>query len=514
MSGGTERGRWKSRTGFLLAVIGSAVGLGNIWRFPYLAYKNGGGAFLIPYGIALFTVGIPLMILELSIGHKFRASAPLAFKRIGRRWETLGWWIAVYIFMGINFYYCVVISWCLNYLRFSFGLSWGESTGSFFNETFLGLSKGPYQFGGLNWPIVFGLAIVWLINWWVVYKGVRRGIEIATKILMPFLGVTILILVAWSLTLPGAMEGVKVYLLPDFSRLSDPKIWGDAFSQIFFSASLALGAIIAYASYLPARSNIKANAVIACLANSGFSLIAGLAVFSTLGYMSFATGKPVQEVVSGGPGLAFVTYPATINLLPFGNHAFGILFFLALLFAGITSSVSLYESSASSIIDKFGWSRKKVTTVMVFIGFAGGLVFASGAGLYWLDLVDFVINHFCLLVVGLLEAVAVGWVYRTHKIKTHIRSAVSSSPGEEIIEGKSGSLLGKIWEYSIIIWIPLILGVLLILEIFSLIKEPYSGYSWIFIIPVGLGWIVMTLTIAWFLSRAGWRNPPAKEEGM
>lgn len=506
MSHSADRGAWQSRTGFLLAIIGSAVGLGNIWRFPYLAYKNGGGAFLIPYMIALFTIGIPLMIMELGVGHKYRASAPLAFFRINRRWEWLGWWTVAYVFIGIELYYCVVISWCLNYLKFAFGPSWGSATGDFFNNSFLKLTSGPYEFGGFDWSITLGLVLVWTINWWIIYKGVRRGIEFANKILIPLLAVMMAILVVWSLWLPGASIGIKAYLVPDFSRLLGPEIWTDAFSQIFFTLSLGLGIIIVYASYLPQKTHIKSNAWITCISNSAFSIFAGFAVFATLGYMSFASGKPIGEVVRGGPGLAFVTYPETINMLPFGKKIFGILFFLSLLFAGISSAVSIFESAASSIIDKFGWTRKKVTSVMAIIGCLGGLVFTTGSGLYWLDIVDFFINHFCLLSVAFLEAIVISRICKVSTIREHINNVIPDRAEKK--------QLGKWWEYVISIWIPLVLGILLALEFYKQLTSPYSGYSWFFVIPVGFGWLVMTGMLAWFMTRRRWRKPALKESGI
>jgi len=511
-----NRGTWKTRSGFLFALIGSAIGLGNIWRFPYVAYKSGGGAFLIPYVIALISVGIPIMVLELAIGHRFRASAPMALQRIGRRWEFLGWWIVTYVFVGIEMYYCVVLSWCANYLRFSFTTAWGDNPGEFFEKSFLGTSSGPYKFGEFNWPVIIGLALIWFINWVVVCRGVRRGIEKATKILIPLLVVIVVVLVIWSLTLPGASLGVKAYLWPDFSKLLEPSVWSSAFSQIFFSLSVAMGIVIAYASYLPAKTNLKTSALITSFANSGFSIFAGFAVFAVLGYMSQVSGKPIDEVVTGGPGLAFVTYPAAINLLPVGKQIFGVLFFLALLFAGITSSISIYEATASSFIDKFGWSRKSVTTVMAIVGFLGGLIFTTGAGLYWLDLIDFVVNNFGLMIAGLLEAVAIGWIYKTHRIRSHVSRSKDDDfcPGDEIIEGGSKSKISRLWEVAIIIWVPLILAVVILLEIVELVQHSYSGYSWLFVGPVGIGWMVMTLMIAWFLKCRGWRSPPAKEKSL
>lgn len=494
------RGNWKTRTGFLFAVIGSAVGLGNIWRFPYLAYKNGGGAFLVPYLVAMVSVGVPLMILEFALGHKFRASAPIALSRIGRKWEFFGWWAVAYVYIGILFYYCVVLAWCLNYLKFAFGLEWGSETALFFEKTYLGLTKGPYIFGGLNPSIIISLAVIWIINGFIVYRGIRRGIEIANKILVPVLFVLMIALVVWSVNLHGAGVGIKAYLWPDFSRLADPGIWSDAFGQIFLSLSVGMGIIIAYASYLPARSNLKTNAFITCLADSGFSIFAGFAVFSTLGYMSYATGKPLGEVVRSGPGLAFITYPATINLLPFGNKIFGVLFFVALLFAGISSSISVLESAVSSMIDKFGWARHKVTFVMSIIGFLGGLIFITGSGLYWLDIVDHFIMNLSILTVCLFEAVIIGWVYKAVNLRNHINEvSLGARP------------LGRWWEYVIAIWIPLVLGILIVLEFIKRVTVPYSGYSWLFVVPVGFGWIVMNLAIAWFFKSRRWRQPPVKE---
>lgn len=492
MTSDAQRSSWKTRTGFLFAVIGSAVGLGNIWRFPYAMYKNGGGVFLIPYAVALVSIGIPLMIVELSIGHKFRASAPAAFERIGRRWEFFGWWMVTFAFIGIELYYCVIISWCVNYFWLSFGLRWGSGTMQFFENDFLGFTKGPYQLGGLEWPIVLGLAFVWFATWYIIYKGVRKGIEVASKVLVPFLFLIMIALVIWSLTLPGSMDGVKAFFVPDLPRLLEPGVWTDAFSQIFFSLSIGLGIIITYASYLPQKANIRANAVIACLGDTVFALVAGLTVFATLGYMAQASGTSIGAVIQGRPGLPFAIYPEAINHLPLGREAFGALFFLSLISAGITSSISVVESVTSSLMDKFGWSRKRVASGLAVFGFLGGLIFATGAGLYWLDIVDHFVSHFGLLAAGFLEAVIIGWVYR-------------SLPGEQ--NGLTGW-----WKYIIAIWVPLVLGLLIVLELIKQVSRPYHGYEWAFVLPVGFGWIVMTLAIAWFLKGRGWKKPPVKEE--
>ncbi|UCD86035.1 MAG: sodium-dependent transporter, partial [Deltaproteobacteria bacterium] len=316
---GLKRGRWKSRSGFVLAAIGSAIGLGNIWRFSYMAYDNGGGAFLIPYFVALLTAGIPLMILEFGIGSLKRGSAPLSFFKIDKRWEWLGWWSVNFVMFGIVLYYSVIISWCLNYFVYSLNLSWGADPNGFFFNSFLGKTSGPGEVGNIRSSIILGLMVIWFFNWLIVYKGVQKGIETANKVFMPLLFVLTAVLVFWSISLEGARAGIISYLKPDFGKLAQRKVWIDAYSQIFFTLSLGFGIMIAYASYLPKKSDITANAFITSVVNCFYSFFAGFAVFATLGYMSATTGKPIEEVVTKGIGLAFVAYPKAIGMLPAGE---------------------------------------------------------------------------------------------------------------------------------------------------------------------------------------------------
>ncbi len=488
-----NREQWKSRTGFLLAVIGSAVGLGNIWRFPYLAYRNGGGAFLIPYFIALISVGIPLMMMEQGIGHCLRGSTPLVFARVKRRWEFGGWWIVTFVSLGILLYYSVVLGWCMNYLTYSFDLAWGPDTGAFFEQQFLNISASPFDISGIQIPALVGVFIVWFIIWFFIYRGIAKGIEFASIIFMPVLFIIMIVLVVWSISLPGAGEGIRAYLYPNFETLKSPGVWVDAFGQIFFTLSLGMGIMMAYASYLPARSEIKKNALISCFSNCGFEVFAGFAVFATLGFMAMKSGVPVNEVAKGGPGLAFVTYPQIINQLPFGGNVFGILFFLALIFAGLTSAISILEALISGLIDKFGWPRKTVVTISCILGFFGSLIFASDAGLYWIDIVDYFLNHYGLLVAGLVETILIAWIYRATKLQEHINSS-----GE--------NKLGKWWVYVVSIWIPLVLSVLLTIDILKNLETPYGGYSTDVLVFIGIGWIVITLVVAAIFTRLKWKR--------
>ncbi len=486
------RETWKSQVGFIFAAVGSAVGLGNIWRFSYMTYENGGGAFLIPYFIALFTVGIPLMILEFCLGHKFVASAPLAFSKLNRRFEWLGWWSVTFVMFGIVLYYSVIISWCLNYLLLSFTLAWGDDPGNYFFKEFLNISEGPGEIGSVQTPIFLGLIVIWLLNWAIVHRGIQGGIELANKIFMPILFLLTCILVFWSITLEGAEIGLKAYLKPDFSVLTKPKVWIDAFTQIFFSLSLGFGIMIAYASYLPKRANLSRNAFITALLNCGFSVFSGIAVFSILGYMSVEMQKPINEVVTQSIGLAFVAYPTALSLLP-GGAIFGVLFFTSLVVAGLSSSVSIIEAFSSAAVDKFPWDRKRIVTCISVLGLGGSVIFTTNGGLFWLDIVDHFITHFGLIIVGILEAVLVSWFFPLERLREHINTV-------------SDFKIGLWWSFLIRYFVPLILIIITGTNLFNEFQKPYEGYPLASLIFIGINWLVVTILIALFFSRSPWKN--------
>ncbi|MBU4484175.1 sodium-dependent transporter [bacterium] len=490
----SPRVEWKSRMGFILAAIGSAVGLGNIWRFPYIAYKNGGGAFLIPYITILLLIGIPLMILELGVGCKYKGSTPMAFARLKKKLEWFGWWPTTFLALGIMIYYSVILSWCLNYIVFSINLSWGLDAGDFFLNKFLNLTTMPFEFGDINIRAFVGLVIIWGITWLIVYRGVQKGIEFANKFFIPLLSLAMIVLFVWGLTLDGAIDGIAVFLKPDFSKLLTSSIWIDAFVQAFFSMGIGMGIIVTYASYCPTKTNINQNAVIICVMDALFAIVAGLVVFATLGSMSKATGVPVSEIVRGGPELAFVVYPEAINSLPLGKSLFGIIFFVALLFAGISSSIAIVEPMISAMIDKFNWTRRKAITIFSIVGLLGGLVFVSGAGLYWLDIVDHFINNLGLMVIAFVEAIAIGWIVKTDEFA-------------RFIDEHSSFKVGRVWVSLIRYPIPLVLGGFFINNLYSeFFTKPYGGYQWREVLIIGVGWVVMTIIIATIFNRLRWRS--------
>ncbi|MCP4650015.1 MAG: sodium-dependent transporter [PVC group bacterium] len=492
-----HRPEWKSRIGFLLAAIGSAVGLGNIWRFPYLCYKNGGGAFLIPYFIALLVVGIPIMVLEIGLGHKMRGAAPASFASVSKKWEWLGWWPVLLAMFGILLYYSVVVSWCVNYFFYAFNSSWTDSPNTFFYQKFLMLSEGgPFDLGNLRTPILFALLAVWIANWLIVFVGVQKGLERANKIFMPLLLILTAIIAIWSTQLPGAAKGIAVYLTPQFERLTDIEVWMDAFSQIFFSLSLGFGVMLAYASYLPRKSQIVKDAFTISIFNCMFSVFAGFGVFSVLGYMSNSTGKPISEVVKESIGLAFIVYPKAISSLPAFSREFGLIFFGILVIAGLSSAISILEAFASAVIDKFHYSRKIVVSVLSVLGFLGGIIFTTRAGLYWLDIADHFITHYGIIIAAIFECIVIGWVFKAEKLREHINHY------------STWKLKKWWWDVSVKIIAPVVLTGILTSSLLEEISKPYGDYSRLATIVIGRDWLIFTLFFAIIVAVHEWKVEP------
>lgn len=485
-----NRDTWGSRSGFILAAMGSAVGLGNIWRFPYTAYNNGGGAFLIPYAVAMITVGIPLLLLEFGLGHRTRKSAPLALAKAGKGWEWVGWWALFIGMFGVNPYYCVIIGWTVDYFVYAFSLGWGPNPGTFFSQEFLGQTTGPAELGGFRWPILIGTVVVWGVTWAITSREVRRGVELANKVFMPVLILLIAILVFWSLTLEGAGSGIRSYLTPDFAALKRPQVWIDAYAQIFFSMSLGFGIMIAFASYLPKNKPVGRSAFAIGLGDSLFAIFAGFAIFATLGYMSTVVGKPVGEVVKQSIGLAFVAYPEAINKLPTLRPLFGAIFFLALALAGLSSAISLTEAFVAALLDKFHMNRRRAVSILCSIGFLLSLVFTTGGGLFWLDIVDRFITNYGLVVVGILEAVLVGYILKPRFVRDHLNQ-------DKKIQ------LTRRWDFGVMVLVPVILTLIIGLNLFEDLQKPYGGYPWSAIVTLGWAWLAILAGASIWMSRRG-----------
>ena len=422
-----KREEWGSRLGFILAAVGSAVGLGNVWRFPYQAYENGGGAFLVPYFIALLTAGIPVLILEFGLGHKYKGCPPAIFRRLTAKiphaesWEWFGWFQTLICFC-ITLYYAVILAWTLSYMYFSVHQSWGADPKSFFFYQYLKVPENgcPMDIQFINMQVLIPLAALWGGVWFTMARGVQRGLEIASKIFMPLLTVLLLAITVRCVFLEGAAQGLDWLFRPDFSRLREPRIWTAAYGQVFYSLSIGYGIMLTYASYLPKKSDLVNNAFITGLLNSGFSLVTGILIFSILGNMALREGVAVPDVVSNGIGLAFITIPQALSLhLPWPG-VLGPVFFACLFLAGFLSLVSLVEPVISSVIEKMHWPRRKATHVIMPVFILGSYLFATNGGLLILDIFDHFINNLVLLASMFFELLLMCWFFRTDWTRDYV----------------------------------------------------------------------------------------------
>ena len=487
------RDQWGTKLGFLLAAMGSAIGLGNIWRYPYVVYDNGGGAFLIPYFVALATAGLPILILEYSLGHRFRQGAPATFHRISRKWEWLGWWQAGVAFL-ISSYYVVILGWCLAFIYFSFGEQWGEDTGGFFIGEYLATSAGAapegfWDIGGLQWKVLLPVVIAWALVYVIMRRGVSKGIELASRVLMPTLIVMLLIIVVRAVTLEGAAAGLDVLFTPDFSALGDPAVWVAAYGQVFFSLSIAFSIMIAYSSYLPRKTDLSNSGLIVGLSNAGFEFLAAIGVFAALGYLAAVNDVGVTEVVDAGVVLAFVIFPQIISALPALNTLFGILFFGCLFFAGLTSMVSILECVVAAIREKFDLSRTAAVNWIVGLCALVSLLYATKGGLFYLDTADHFLNNFGLVLAGLVEVVFVVWIARVlEQQRDHLN---------EISYVK----MGPWWTVSLRFITPILLTFMVLYQFFWVeLREPYGGYPTSGLLFVGWGAVALVLVFALVLS--------------
>lgn len=486
-----KRGAFSSRKVFIFAAIGSAVGLGNIWRFPYVAYENGGGAFLIPYLVALFCAGLPFLYLDYAVGHRFRGSAPLSFARLSRPAEALGWWQVGICFM-IAVYYAAVIAWALRYTFFSVDKAWGDDPETFFMKDFL--QTGDVT---VDWKIVAGvlipMAIVWLVVIGVMILGVEKGIGATSIVAIPVLLVAFLALVVRSLFLPGATEGLEAFFTPDWSTLTHAGVWAAAFGQIFFSLSIGFGIMITYASYVDRDTDMTGSGTVVGLANSSFELLAGIGVFAALGFMAQAQGVEVDEVVGGGVGLAFITFPTIISEAA-GGAIIGVLFFASLVLAGLTSLVSVLEVVVSAVRDKFDMARGTAAAVVSIPAALVSLAFFSTAsGLYVLDILDHFINQFGILLVALVSMVVLAWSLRAlPELADHMNH--------------HGSIrLGLWWRLLVGVVVPVALGYLVFDSFKTDIETPYGGFPTWMLALFGWGSAAIVAVAGYVLAPTRWR---------
>ena len=445
-----QRGSWGSRFGFILAASGSAIGLGNIWKFPYIVGENGGGAFVLIYLICIFIIGTPIMLAEFTLGRKTNLNPVGAFHSLkpNSAYTSIGYMGVLAGFLILSFY-GVVGGWTFAYVVKSvtgsvLSFTSPKEAGSFFGNFISNTGETL-----LYHALFMGLCIA------IVLRGVHGGIERACQILMPTLVLFLFLLMIRSLTLDGAMEGVGFYLNPDFSKISVNTVL-IALGQAFFSLSLGMGCMITYGSYLSDKENLTSSTVYVVMFDTLIALLVGMVIFPAV----FAMGLEPTE----GPSLVFSVLPTVFNSMPMG-HVVSIIFFTLLAIAAITSGISLLEVVVAYFIDQRGWQRKKAVIIVgssIFaFGIPSGLSFGAMAelklaGMTFFDHVDNIASNYLLPLGGMLTAIFVGWVWGTNNAHIEI----------EKYKNKFNFPWAQCWEFLIRYITPVAVGIVFLAKVF------------------------------------------------
>ncbi|XP_035488759.1 sodium- and chloride-dependent GABA transporter 2-like isoform X1 [Scophthalmus maximus] len=526
-----ERGKWGSKKEFILSVAGALIGLGNIWRFPYLCYKNGGGAFFVPYILFLVTCGIPLFILETALGQYTSRGGIMCWRKVCPLFEGIGYASQIIIFYG-SISYIVILAWAFLYLFSSFSgeLPWAtcnntwntdscvvlnnynatanwtslmnasSSVIEFWQRRVLNISTGIEALGNIRWELSLCLLLAWIICYFCVWKGVKStGKASYFTATFPFIMLAVLFL--RGLTLPGALHGIKYYLYPNPARLADPQVWMDAGTQIFYSYAICLGCLTTLGSYNKYNNNCYRDSFYLCLFNSGTSFISGFAIFSVLGYMSQKQGVDISAVAESGPGLVFIVYPQAVTLLPWPQF-WSACFFTMIILLGIDSQFVGLESIMTSLTDIYpsqiqrGCRRELLLMLICAFSYVFGLLMVSEAGVYILQIFDhYVCSGPAILLMAIFQSVIIGWIYGAERFCNNI---------EDMIGYKPLSLIKYCWLYVT----PLVCSGTLV---FLLLKYTPMRFNKSYVYPwwaYCIGWflasssiIMIPVTMIWKLAK-------------
>ena len=411
-----KRSTFSGKIGFVLSAAGASVGLGNIWRFPYLAAKYGGGIFLLIYILLALTFGYTMIVAESALGRMTRKSPVGAFKAFGKKagWLSFGGWINAIIPVLIVPYYSVIGGWVIKYLiEYVKGNGTKLAADGYFSE---------FISNGASTEICFVIFCMFTLS--IIYAGVRNGIERVSKFMMPILVVLSVIIAIYSVTRPGAIEGVKYFLVPNLKNFSWMTVVA-AMGQMFYSLSIAMGILITFGSYMKKDSSIEDSTRNVEVFDTAIAIMAGLMIIPAV--FAFSGGDP--DTLQAGPALMFITIPKVFANMGFGTVV-GILFFLLVLFAAVTSSIALTESAVSTFEDEIGWSRRKSTAVIGIIMIAlgtlsclgyGPLAFVKIIGMQFLDFFDFLTNSVMMPIVAMMTSIFVSKVVGIDRIEEEIR---------------------------------------------------------------------------------------------
>uniref|UniRef100_A0A8C6STS6 Solute carrier family 6 member 5 n=1 Tax=Neogobius melanostomus TaxID=47308 RepID=A0A8C6STS6_9GOBI len=533
--GGDEnkaRGNWSNKLDFILSMVGYAVGLGNVWRFPYLAFQNGGGedlqAFLIPYLTMLGIAGIPIFLLEVSLG-QFASQGPVSVWKCIPALQGCG--IAMLIIsVLIAIYYNIIMCWTLYYLFASLkgALPWatcrnewntleckdkdmlalGKSPHAYSNYyvynyysyedyyyseccyydhkyNVLHISKGIEYPGDLRWPLAGCLFLAWII----VYASLAKGIKSSGKVVYftaTFPYVVLVILLFRGVTLPGAGDGILYFITPKWEKLNDAKVWKDAATQIFFSLSAAWGGLITLSSYNKFHNNCYRDTVIVTCTNSATSIFAGFVIFSVIGFMAHELKVPIEQVADEGPGIAFVVYPEALTRLPLSPF-WAIIFFLMLLTLGLDTMFATIETIVTSVSDEFPKYLRKhkplFTLVCCAAFFLLGLPMITESGMYMLQLVDTFAASYSLVIIAIFELVGISYLYGLQRFCEDIEMMIGFQPN-------------RFWRVCWAFVTPTILTGILFLSLYQwkvMTYEDYTYPNWSMV----MGWLMVICSVIW-----------------
>ncbi|XP_062240750.1 sodium- and chloride-dependent GABA transporter ine [Platichthys flesus] len=508
-----QRPTWGSRLEFILASVGYAVGLGNVWRFPYLCYSSGGGAFLIPYFTMLLLCGFPLLFLEFSIGQYTRLGPVHALAKMCPLFKGVGLATVVLSFV-YSTYYNVLMSWALYYLFHSFGatLPWmscnntwnvvgncssgihgnvthlQSASQQFFDHKLLQKTDGIEEAGGIRWELFGCLVLAWVIVYLCIFKGIKStGKVVYFTAIFPYF--ILFALLINNLQLPGAKNGILFFATPVWSKLFEVKVWVNAAAQVFNSIGIAFGSMISMASYNKFNNNILRDALIVATTNSFTSILAGFVIFSAIGYMAHVHNLPVDNIATGGPGLVFVVYPEVLSTMPL-SQLWAPLFFFMLLCLGLDSQFATVEVGVAFVKEQFGpkllpyLKREELITLAVcFSCFILGIPHITKGGIYVFQLLDHYTAIVSLMFLAFFEVIAVCWIFGVRRVSLMIKRMLGKTPN---------IYFRACW----LVFSPVLVMCILISSIVQYTPVHYGKYNY----PLWaeyVGWCISLVSIVW-----------------
>lgn len=494
-----EREKWNNKLDFFFSGLGYAVGLSNVWRFPYLCYKNGGGAFLVAYAFGVFFGGIPMFFLEVGLGQYMSRGGPGTWN-ISPIFKGIGYASAVMAYLS-NLFYIVLLAYSLYFLGMSFNtvLPWAScdnwwntencvtpfehtldhaldnksidtmksSAEEFWQLNVLRITNSFDEIGGIRWELLVCLALSWVAIYFCIFKGIKwTGKIVYFTSTFPF--VLLAIIMVRGLTLDGAMDGIKYLFIPKWYRLKSSEVWIEAITQAFYSYGVGLGAVTTLGSYNKFKKDCYKECLILAAFSEATCLISGLVIFSVLGYMAKITGKDISDVADGGPGLAFVAYPSALSQLPFAPF-WSVLFFLMLIFVALDGQFVCVEGFVTACTDEWPRLRKRRMSflfVTCFVSFLIGIIFVTEGGVYWFEIFNtYACAGWAMLAIMFFECAAVAYGYGVNRFYENIQEMIGYYPG-------------RFWKYCWAIFTP---GMCILVFAFSVIQlQPFKYKDYVY----------------------------------